>query len=246
MASNELFVGIDGCRAGWLAASMSREMKPEFEVFSDADDFWRAYRDAAIVLFDIPIGLRDEGPEPRRCDTGARARNILGPVRRSSVFPAPCRGAIAATSYPQACRINKQRTGRGLSRQTYCLTKKIKEVDELLRRDEEARRRIRECHPEVCFWGLAGRRPMDNRKKVRAGREERLAVLARYVPHVQEVFDVALSKWRRREVARDDILDAMAAGVTAIGYPDELATIPETPEIDSSGLWMEMVYRRPA
>ncbi len=85
---------------------------------------------------------------------------------------------------------------------------------------------------------------MENRKKVRAGGEERLAVLARYVPHVQEVFDLALSKWRRREVARDDILDAMAAGVTALGYPDELATIPETPEIDSRGLRMEMVYRR--
>ncbi len=58
MASNALFVGIDGCGAGWLAASMSREMKPEFGVFSDADDFWRAYRDAAIVLVDIPIALR--------------------------------------------------------------------------------------------------------------------------------------------------------------------------------------------
>jgi len=42
-------------------------------------------------------------------------------------------------------------------------------VDELLRGDGDARSRVREVHPEVCFWGLAGGLPMNVHKKDRDG-----------------------------------------------------------------------------
>lgn len=45
-----------------------------------------------------------------------------------------------------------------------------------------------------------------------------------------------------RDVADDDILDAMAAAITASTDPAALRTLPEHPTMDSRGLPMEMVY----
>src|SRR5581483_732956 len=75
----------------------------------------------ALVAVDIPIGLpsghsTDDGR--RRCDGAARA--LLGP-RAVSVFPAPCRPTLSATSYRDACQleISARQGGSGLSRQAY-------------------------------------------------------------------------------------------------------------------------------
>ena len=50
------------------------------------------------------------------------------------------------------------------------------------------------------------------------------------------------SKSRCWDVADDDILDAMAAAITASTNPAALKTLPEHPTMDSRGLPMEMVY----
>ncbi|MEW6348758.1 MAG: DUF429 domain-containing protein [Thermodesulfobacteriota bacterium] len=57
---------------------------------------------------DIPIGLRDHGPE-RSCDL--EARRLLG-IRRSSVFPVPCRSAV----YPQDVTVQRVHVGSRLRR----------------------------------------------------------------------------------------------------------------------------------
>ncbi len=43
----------------------------------------------------------------------------------------------------------------------------------------------------------------------------------------------------------DDILDALAALVTIGGEEGSLRTLPENPEIDSTGLSMSMAYHLP-
>src|SRR5262249_23282406 len=48
-----------------------------------------------------------------------------------------------------------------------------------------------------------------------------------------------LSAYHRKDVARDDILDALVALVTATL---ELRTLPEVAEVDTEGLPMEIVY----
>jgi predicted RNase H-like nuclease len=40
-----------------------------------------------------------------------------------------------------------------------------------------ARLKVREMHPEVCFWGLSEGNPMRHAKGTRDGVEERIAVL---------------------------------------------------------------------
>lgn len=52
----------------------------------------------------------------------------------------------------------------------------------------------------------------------------------------------ALSKYRRKDVARDDILDALVASITAkLSFQKGLKSIPEIPEKDSQGLPMQVV-----
>jgi len=41
---------------------------------------------------------------------------------------------------------------------------------------------------------------------------------------------------------RDDILDALVTAVTAVGGSKSLASIPESGEIDTRGISMEMVF----
>jgi predicted RNase H-like nuclease len=84
---------------------------------------------------------------------------------------------------------------------------------------------------------------MEHSKKESEGFSERKQVLQSVYPHTDDIIDYALSTYRRREVARDDVLDALSAAVTAIVGMEGLVSIPETPELDSQGLRMEMVYR---
>ena len=66
-----LYVGADACRAGWFAVIL-REGSWKIDLFPDIVSLWRQYRDACLILLDIPIGLRDGGDSERACDRGAR------------------------------------------------------------------------------------------------------------------------------------------------------------------------------
>jgi predicted RNase H-like nuclease len=212
----------------------------KIDVFPDVSSLWNKYSGASVILLDIPIGLRERSSKERLCDI--EARKLLS-HRRSSVFPAPCRQAIPVNkTYEEASDINKQMTGRRLSLQTWNIIPKIREVDILLSNDESARSRIREIHPEICFWALAGH-PMKHSKKTKEGFSERMQVLGSVYTHTNDIIDHASSTYRRNKVARDDILDALVAAVTAMVGVQRLISIPEVLEFDSQGLRMEMVYR---
>lgn len=229
------FIGVDGCPGGWASVALS--VRGSWAVVVDADfpavlDRWR---DADQILVDIPIGLRDAGTE-RACDLAAR-QVLKG--RTSSVFPAPLRPAIRATSYEEASRLNRESCGRGLSKQSWAITGKIREVDEVLQSDPPARGLVREVHPEVLFWGLTGA-PMSANKRTPEGQEERLSALEPHFPPAREVVGNARGMFRPDVIAPDDVIDAMAAAVVArLG---RLRTLPEQPKRDSVGLPMEMVY----
>jgi len=239
MARPLVFVGADGCKAGWFAVLLSENADWKVNIFPDVLSLWDEFSSAVVILLDVPIGLRDKGPQERLCDI--EARKLLGPKRRCSVFPAPCRSAICADNYKKGNDINKRMTGRGLSLQTWNIIPKIHEVDILLSNNESARSRIREIHPEICLWAFAGR-PMKYSKKKREGFSERMCVLQSVYPHTDDIVNCSLSTYKRKEVARDDILDALSAAVTAAMGVERLVTIPEKPEHDSKRLPMEMVY----
>src|SRR5690606_31915637 len=116
----------------------------------------------AVLAIDIPIGLTDDGPRPP--DVAARA--LLGP-RASSVFPAPVRATLNANSYEDACDLSFAARGKRLSKQSFAILPKIREVDELLRTRSatEFPVPVHEVHPEVSFCYLNDGRPMVHPKR---------------------------------------------------------------------------------
>ena len=240
MASARTFIGIDGCRAGWFCVVLDDRDHWSFRVVSDACGVGELAAGADSLLIDIPIGLCDSGPEGRRCDR--EARRLLGRGRASSVFSAPARRTLAATGYPDALELNRQATGRGLSIQAWGIVPKIHAIDALLRDNRALQGVLRECHPELCFWALNGRHAMQYNKKQGPGQQERFVVLEQYFPQCHVLFDQASGEFLRRQVARDDIIDAMVCAVTAkVGYGG-YRTLPPRPPRDGQGLPMEIVY----
>lgn len=232
-------VGVDGCRLGWLCIEADNG-EWSAEVHPTIARVWERYHGAELILIDIPIGLWDAGDRQRLCDT--EARRVLGP-RRASVFTPPLRPSLARPDYQQASDWNRSLSGRKLSRQTWGIIRKIHQVDQFFSAHPEARDVLREAHPEVLFWSLNGAVPMAHAKKSSAGAAERRKLLAANFPAAREVLAYVRARHLKREVADDDVLDALVAAVSAARcVRGNLATLPATPETDARGLPMEMVY----
>jgi predicted RNase H-like nuclease len=236
-----LYVGVDGCRSGWFAACIS-DAGWFFRLYENVDGLWRELQEARSIFIDIPIGLKHEGTEERRCDT--LARSVLGSRRRSSVFPAPCWAALDAPEYRIASRINREISGRGLSQQSFAIMPKIKEINTFLRDKRSAREVFREVHPEVLFWALGGN-AMQHRKSKPEGFAERVRVMENVLEGSQARAAEVLTRFARAAVKRDDVLDSLAAAATALLSQGHPASIPENPDRDIYGLPMEMVYYKP-
>jgi predicted RNase H-like nuclease len=227
-------VGVDGCSGGWIAASWRapadiccRRVKTLADLFADTIT-------PVVVAVDVPIGLLERGA--RECDVAAR--HLLGP-RRSSVFTAPIRPMLDATSQDEASRVRHRIEGKGVSIQAWAIVPKIQEVDGLLRGNPGRREIIREVHPELCFFYLNGERPMSESKKKLAGRAERVSLLRTWCG---EAIDRALAERAKLGCEADDIVDAFVALWTAERIQYGIAvSIPLIPTWDMCGLRMEMV-----
>ena len=170
----KLLVGVDGCKAGWIALIQSVDAGPiQSTVFATASDLCRSLTDAEVIAVDIPIGLTDCGP--RECDAEARKR--LGRYRASSAFPPPIRPTLDAASRDEASEIQKMIDGRKIGVQVWGIIPKIREWDSCLRVDRQPAKRVFEVHPEVSFWALNSFKPMQHSKKAAEGRSERCEFL---------------------------------------------------------------------
>ena len=229
--------GADGCKGGWFRVSRNLESgELRFDLVEQVRGLLLNAPRPSLLALDIPIGLPDAG----RRDCDRRARQYLGP-RRSSVFPAPIRPALQADTREAASRITRSRDGRKVGAQAWALYGKIREADELLQSSAEARRRIVEAHPEVCFCAWAGGRPMTAGKKRPGGRQERRKLVEAWLG--PDVIGRARDGHLKKHLADDDILDAIAALWTATRIANDLASsLPALPPLDSTGLPMRIVY----
>jgi predicted RNase H-like nuclease len=231
-------IGLDGCRGGWLvAAADARLATLAFSLVEDlAPVVARARAGAALIAIDMPIGLSNE--RARACDLAAR--RLLGRPRASSVFPAPCRAALAATTYRRACALSRRTLGVALSREAFNILPKIRQVDALMTPALQAR--VREVHPEVVFALLAGRGSgLPQPKRTREGERLRLSLLRRVAPRFD--LDRVRGELGRARVARDDVIDAVACLVAAsrIRQGKALVLPEDRVERDARGLRMEIV-----
>lgn len=229
--------GVDGCKAGWFRVCLeTTNQELQFDIISDVLNLQEQTPSPVIIAIDIPIGLSESNP--RACDQQARA--CIG-ERRNSVFPAPIRPALEASSQEEASRITESVNGKRVSAQAWGIYSKIKSVDNVLATHKSLRTTLFEVHPEVCFWAWNDKTPMQFAKKKDEGLSERIALVNQWLG--DGVFDQARELFPKNKVANDDITDAFAALWTANRiHLEDAETIPDYLENDSTGLAMQIVY----
>ncbi|WP_159429960.1 DUF429 domain-containing protein [Halarsenatibacter silvermanii] len=236
------YLGVDGCPGGWLAAGEKDSGEIELDLYKDFVTLWQENSSPELLLIDIPIGLKKSGSTERLCDRAARS--FLS-KRSSSVFPVPFRPALKAESWQQANRTNKEVSGRGLSRQSWGLADKIKEIDDFLGRFPGAVELMHESHPELVFWALNGCQEMAANKKSQEGFAERKRVLARFFDRLSSLIDNAQEDLEFDAFGQDDIVDALALLAAARRGEKKLISLPDEKMRDDRGLKMEIVYPQP-
>jgi predicted RNase H-like nuclease len=249
LAATAALVGVDGCKAGWIAVRCEPDSAPSVDVFASFAALLAANPDDAVIAVDMPIGLPEfsskggRGPE-------ALVRPLLG-ARQSSVFSIPSRAALYAdtsdfttieawyAAHRRASDMAKATSDppRGVSIQAFGIFAKIREIDALLIARPDLRGRVFESHPEVAFCRLNGEQSMNLPKKIKgsinpAGMAERKALLGR---HGYEMGFLDLAP--PRGAAADDFLDAAAmvliAGRIACGAA---RPFPDPPLTDRFGI----------
>lgn len=232
-------LGIDGCRAGWIAISLDDEgagywlLESDQELKENLENFDR-------IFIDVPIGLAEED-YVRECDD--KLRDILGPNYQASVFNPPIRPALYAPTYAEASMTSYEITGKKISTQAWNITPNIKTVDQFLQDNEELQDKVFESHPELLFRILNGNNSILQKKATKKGLRHRLKLLKDRSEYADDFFRDIKEEYRRNQVDEDDIVDAMVLAWFALqSVNNEMKTVPEDPLADSTGLPMAIHY----
>ena len=230
--------GVDGCRAGWIAAFVGEDHEDvQLRIMEHFTDIFAAPEPPCLVAVDIPIGLPAHiGPQGRGPEGAVRA--LLGD-RRSSVFSVPSRAAIYARDYREACRVALETSDppKKVSKQLFMIAPKIREVDEALRNASSLADRVFEVHPEVAFWRLNGGRALSQPKKVKGRPFAPGLALRRRLLAEHGFFKAATEATAPPGAAIDDVLDALACAAIARRIRVGIArSFPDPPLRDDFGL----------
>ena len=228
-----LFMGVDGCRGGWVAAVLDHG-DLRLERYDMVDPLVERYPLFDAFLIDMAVGLRNSSDQVRPDDA---ARKELG-IKGSSVFPIPSRDAVYTNGEEAQKAANLRTLGKSLAKQSIAIIPKIREVDEFLNSHPKYKNRILESHPEVDFSRLNGSVLM-SRKKEEPGSSERIAVLSEFLDE-KDLIGI-YDKARELKCNQDDLIDAICLAVTGALYAHgQCETIPEKPESDERGLLMQL------
>ena len=231
-AKNITAVGVDGCPGGWIAVIKKTNEPLAYRFASEFAEILGELPESSFILVDMILGLPDTHHRFRACDVEARQK--LKPYG-SRVFSAPPREALQAGTYSEACERSRNAIGKAISRQTYHLLPRIRQLDAL------SDPRIRESHPELVFSKLAGT-PVGPSKKTAEGRTSRLRLLNTVLPESSNLYQKVVEQLPRSSVGFDDIIDALAL-CSAAQMPSSLHVLPakDIPR-DGTGKAMQICY----
>jgi predicted RNase H-like nuclease len=221
--------GVVPCRGGWLAVTGKLQgitLLPEgAQVLGTVIDVLDYRPSFDVIALHAPVGLLGSAePGGRRCDR--EARRLLGPARGASVFSPPSRALLAS---PDGV------PGERLSAVARHMLPHVAEVAREI--GSYHQRTVFEVLPELTYYQLNEDRPLRWSKRLRAGQDERRALLEARMPGIDRVLDAGAPR-----VAAGRLLDAAAALWTARRIAARgVARIPEDPEWDEEGIRMEIV-----
>lgn len=193
----EKFAGVDGAKGAWVVAVLA-ETTLTWTACASVTEVLEVTRDCARVGVDMPLSLPEHGYRVSELE----AKKFLG-TARSSIFHTPVAGVLDAESYPEACVVSRQLTGKAISKQTWHILPSVKAW-----RDADVDRdRYIEVHPECSFRAMSPATVFSSKKTGR-GVGQRLATMMGWSEHV-DLADLPSGP------AVDDFLDAAAAAWSA-------------------------------
>ncbi len=231
------YAGIDGCKKGWVCICLDDNGQWEIGIYENIEEIFKKHKQIETALIDVPIGLPYK--EKRACDTFCR--KLLTKKRASSVFPVPSREAVYAIDYKEACLKNEEILEKKLSKQTWNISNKIKEIDKFLMKKPKYQYILKEAHPELNFYGWNLDEPMAFSKKTLEGRKERAALLSKYLKESERIISFAQNHFKSSQINSDDVLDAMVLALSAT-KSKALVSLPGYTEKDKQGLDMKIWY----
>lgn len=227
--------GIDGCKKGWLLVKYSNNYS--FGVYQNISELIKDNEDLKKILIDIPIGLSSKKLE-RTIEKKLRSELKN---KHSSVFNPPCREALYEKDYLTAKQKNIEIEGKSLSIQSYNISNKIKEIDEYLSLNPQIE--IIESHPELCFKYLNNGNVLLSKKSKYNGLQERKNILFGYDEKLKDLFELIENNTLRKDVARDDICDAICLClVNKLGSKEKLSFIKDIIASDDKGIKIRLAY----
>lgn len=227
-------IGIDGCKGGWICASIIGA-KLVVNRYPSITDIIDAHLKADSIIIDMPVGLQSN-TDHIRPDT--YARQIIR-ERASTIFPAPCRQAIYAETVSQKYEENERVLGKKFTPLTVGIIPKIKEVDLFLQNNPHFKNRLLESHPEVCFAILNGRTLLSKKNEL-DGIHERISILNRFLPTLNVSYISDASK--QFKCMTDDVIDAICLAIVGtFAAGNKCYTIPPKPIPDDTGILMQMI-----
>ena len=193
-------LGIDGCKFGWIVATLSQK-QIEFYLVEHLDKLENFFLNETIVGIDMPVDLITSNS--RSADI--QARQLLK-SRASTIFNAPVIDALYEKNYESASRLNFEKTQKKISKQSWYLFNKIKQIQKF--KKEHVGFSFYEVHPELSFMAMNDMRVIVEPKKTPEGQTMRRTMIKSLFPSFN--FDLVRQKFNKTDVADDDILDAMA------------------------------------
>ena len=186
-------LGVDGCKGGWVGVVLDDDAGPLALVERSIDRLADAAGPVDAIGVDMPIHLNETSD--RVCDSAAR--QLIRPFT-SRVFNAPVLCVLDCETYLDACAASFAALGKKISKQTWALVPKIKEVEQWR---TSAGCPVYEVHPEAAFAAMGGC-VIGERKRTSEGAQVRRALL---------ISDGLTPPERPAGIGVDDLLDACAA-----------------------------------
>ena len=199
--------GLDGCKSGWLIFYY-QDRQYQFQLINSISDGKAVFEKSCKIFIDIPIGLSSHNYD-RQIEK--QMRKLLK-NRSSTIFTPPCREAIEQSVYQKANNINRQITGKGLSKQAFNIGKKIGEVDNFLKTKKSFS--LVESHPEICFKILNGQ-VLQSRKNTLEGQHKRREIISKFSLDLDKTIAKALKTFPKSKAQPDDIIDAAVLCLSA-------------------------------
>jgi len=164
--------------------------------------------------------------------------------RASTVFTTPCRKAVYSDSYAVAKSENIAVEGKSLSKQAFCISPKIREIDEFLLNNNSPI--LIEAHPEISFKYLNDGNVLLSKKSKPIGIAERLSILERYNSKAPDLYNRILENTLRKHVKRDDIVDAICLSISMELGRSELNFLEDENTSDERGIEIKIGYFDPS